>query len=264
MYKTKQFILCILIMGLFTSSCSKENIYLSFNEFQTFSISETLTTDNYDERINKTESFSFTDGKLQSGKVTQVIPHFNHTTECPSNISYALDVTVMGCVVEKATYTLNSDGYAVSCVLEESGLSRHYQFTYTNGYLSSIYEEINGDESFSMELSYEKGNLIKTKEHIHNNEYVCKFVSTPEKNVGKLPLHYLTELYPLYFHNMAMYAGILGKAPNHLIQQITVEHNTTDSVSYTYQFSNEYITSCNIKITNNVATSFRSLHFNYE
>ena len=81
MYKTKQFFLSILIMGLFTLSCSKEDIYLSFNEFQTFSISETLTTDNRYERINKTKSFCFTDSKMQTGQEKQMITHLNPTSE---------------------------------------------------------------------------------------------------------------------------------------------------------------------------------------
>ncbi len=257
--------LIILSFIILAVSCSKDKTYLSLNKFQKFSILEDLTTDDPRELTKKTETLYFTDGELQTCTVTQVIPHYdNYTIECESNLSYANTVTMTGCVGEKATYTLNKDGFAVSCNVEESGLLRHYEFTYQNKYLSTVTETINNTETIRIELFYNKGDLIKMTETKSDDKYTLHFIPTPEKNVGKLPLLYLTEIYPLYFHKMAIYAGILGKTPQHLIQQITIENNTTDAANYSYKYSNGYIISCEIEIITGIYKSYRSLKFNYE
>lgn len=259
----KKKLMIILSAGIILS-CSKGDKYSAFNSFSAFIISETLATDNPDERIQKTETFAFNDDRLQSATVTQVIPHFNHTTECQSNLSHInTHVTVSDCTGGIATYTLNKDKYAVSCDVEESGLLRHYEFTYKDGYLGSVTETINGSESFRMELFYDKGSLVKTTESIHNNEHILRFTPTPEKNVAKLPLLYLTEIYPLYFHKMAIYAGFLGKAPQHLIQQITSETSQSDTANYSYKFNNNYVINCRIEVITSGGNGYRSLQFYY-
>ncbi|MDR2916734.1 MAG: DUF4595 domain-containing protein [Tannerella sp.] len=258
--------LIILFLAILVVSCSKDKTYLSFSEFQKFSISENLTTDDPHELIQKTETLYFTDGELQSGTVKQVIPYYdNYTLECESNLSYTNTVVIMtGCGGEKATYIVNKEGFAVSCNVEESGLLRHYEFTYRNEYLCTVTETIDNTETFRMELFYNKGDLIKTTITRSDENNTLHFAPTPEKNVSRLPLLYLTEIYPLYFHKMAIYAGILGKAPQHLIQQITQENNVSDTANYSYKFSNEYIISCDIEIITGIYKSYRSIKFNYE
>lgn len=263
--KAKLILTVILSAGTFLS-CSKDDKYLSFSDFQTFSILETLTTDDYREQIQKTEALAFINGQLQTGTVTQVIPYYdNYTTICQNDISYAnTNVIVKGCVGDLAIYTLNKEGFAISCDIEDSGLLRHYNFSYKDGYLSSVSETINNTPTFQMELLYNEGCLIKTIEERYDSEYTINFIPTTEKNVGKLPLHYLTEIYPLSFHRMAIYAGILGKAPRRLIQQITSENNISDTVNYSYKFNNEYIINCRIEIKGDGWSSYRSLQFYYE
>lgn len=262
-HKTRLFFIAVFSAGILLS-CSKDDKFRSFSDFQAFTLSETLSTDNSNERILKTETLAFTGGKLQSATVTQVIPHFDYTTECQSILSYTdTHVTVAGCVGETANYTLNKDKYAVSCDVEESGLLRHYEFTYKDSYLGSVVETIGGTESFRMELFYENGNLTKTTETLYDTEYILHFTSTSEKNVAKLPLHYLTEIYPLSFHKAAIYAGLLGKAPQHLVQQITWESDAADTTNYSYKFHNGYINQFSITSITGGGNGYRSLQLYY-
>lgn len=264
--KTKPFLTALLTANIFFSCNKEDDRYLFYNDFQTFSILETLTTDNYLEKTERTEAYTFINSQLQYSTITQVLPYYDHTMECQDNASYAgANTTITGCSVESAVYTLNREGFAVSCDIKDGGQLRHYDFSYTNGYLSAVSEAINNTETFQMELRYNKGDLIQTTEKKTGYDtHTLNFTPTAEENVGKLPLHYLTEIYPLSFHRIAIYAGILGKAPQHLIQQITSESSIPDTAKYSYKFSNEYIISCRIEIKGDGWISSRSLRFHYE
>lgn len=255
----------ILLISSLALACSKDDKYLSLSDFHQFSISETLTTDNDQERIQKTEAFQFLDGQLQASTVTQVMPGYdNYTTTCQYNLAYTDEhATVTSCASRPIVYTLNEDGLAASCEFEDAGQIRRHEFTYKDGLLGSVTEIVDNTKNYYLELFYEKKCLVKTTETGYYHDYTCHFTSSSDKNVGQLPVHYLTEAYPLSFHKTAIYAGLLGEAPPYLIQQITQESTPANTVNYAYKFSNNYIIECQIEIIYSVGKMRRLLKLDY-
>lgn len=116
--------------------------------------------------------YAYTDNKLTSYTNTQsisigeeIVQELSHqvTLQYENNL-----VTMIDSEDNKWIYTLNEQGYATQCTYTTISQIRQYNFTYTDGYLTQLHENItsiNGtlqpeNASHTLSLVYQYGELI--------------------------------------------------------------------------------------------------------
>lgn len=217
--------------------------------------------------VNKIEEFFYEDSYLNGYLYTQEssIADIKDVYTNPVTVQYGADRSSVTLTDEMGTqrkYTLNDMGYATQCEYTSSDQKRQYTFSYTDGYLTQLNEEIFPGEASSegvvsrrMTFSYHNGELVSvTSPSLTGDTFAgygeqqTNFEAGEDMNYYRLPCLLLLDIYPLSFHREAMFAGILGKPTQHL----TVS-------SYPVQTSSGYFekTEYSYKMSNNKPTSLR-------
>ena len=147
-----------------------------------------------------------------------------------------------------STYTLDDNGYAISCVRQEmDGNIRSYSFDYlinTEGkyFLKNITETLDGNKFYSsINIDYSSYRTLRITQQVDKSEqtYIASTSTGNEiANTSEIPYLFLTDLYPLSFHSVAIYGKFLGDAYNTLITDLRPEDNSGSNVTttYTYRF----------------------------
>ena len=157
-----------------------------------------------------------------------------------------------------STYTLDDNGYAVSCIRKEmDGKIRSYTFDYlinTEGkyFLKNITETLDGNQPYSsINIDYSSYRILRITQQVNKSEqtYIAGTSTTNEiANTSEIPYLFLTDLYPLSFHSVAIYGKFLGDAYNTLITNLRPEDNSesNETTTYKYEFDGRgIVTSCN-------------------
>lgn len=209
-------------------------------------VTEIMTTDGH---VNKKETYTFNN--------TQLIRHFTQQKYYPEFITTyetKLDYLENTVIVTDdngniLTYTLNDDGYATFCKYETASQIRFYDFKYTtDNYLTRIEESIGNTFFSSLDLSYENGDLTSVTTIMNGMENKIMYTASTTANSDKLPCLPLSETYPMSTHVEALYAGLLGKTPNHLVAKTQPYGNDDEWNEYHYSI-NESGNISSLKIT---------------
>ena len=118
-----------------------------------------------------------------------------------------------------STYTLDDNGYAVSCIRKEmDGKIRSYTFDYlinTEGkyFLKNITETLDENQPYSsINIDYSSYRTLRITQQVNKSEqtYIASTSTTNEiANTSEIPYLFLTDLYPLSFHSVAIYGKFL-------------------------------------------------------
>ena len=190
------------------------------------------TYSNYKEEVTRTENFYYdTDSRLTRHLTKQVFTvtmngHVDtDSLQFENTVTYTPnEVTINDAFGNVSIYTLNQAGYATSCIRRESEgtFIRNYTFLYSaDSQLTEVTETINNNvwSRISLQPTSEPKATLTILSGGGENTNVFH-LTLGEKNTSCLPWLYLTEQHPLKLHQEAMYAQLLGKAPELLIQSI--------------------------------------------
>lgn len=251
------------------SACSEEETPLVPVEMPGMVIAEKIISDAG--IVNRTEEFYYNEAqqltrRVMKQKYTVTVGGYTDTDSLrlENKVTYAPDeVTVTDASDNVSTYLLNDQGYATSCIRREANTrqSRIYTFGYSNdGTLKEVMEIIGGE--IVSRISIQPQTETTATFHSENGEVSSTFLLTlGEENTSHLPWLYLTEQYPLNLHQDAMYAQLLGKSPERLIQSLRPE--TGDGLTtYTYTTdAAEHLRSCTESILSYGATYRRTVNY---
>lgn len=215
--------------------------------------------------VNKTEEFFYEDSYLNGYLYTQEssIADIKDVYTHPITVEYGADRSSVTLTDEMGTqrkYTLNDLGYATQCEYTSSDQKRQYTFSYTDGYLTELDEEIlpgeassTGVVSRSMTFNYHNGELISVtypsltgETFAGYGEQQMNFEAGEDINYYRLPCPLLLDIYPLSFHREAMFAGILGKPTQHLTvasYPVQTSGSYYEKTEYSYKMNNHKPTS---------------------
>lgn len=166
-----------------------------------------------------------------------------------------------------STYTLNNNGYAISCVRQEGNYKRYYTFSYLisadgRHFLKNITESLDGSKPYSaINIDYNSYKELHITEltDSHEQSYTATASSHNEMaNASEIPFRFLTELYPLSFHTAAIYGKLLGDPYNVLVTQLQPDENSesNETTTYNYKFgANNMVTSCE-EVTNSYGEDY--------
>lgn len=176
-----------------------------------------------------------------------------------------------------STYTLNDRGYATSCISQDmAGNIRTYTFSYLINtedkyYLENVTEKLNdGKEYSSVTIDYSNFRALrilqKTDTFEHNST-----ATTPSgdeiTNISEIPSLFITDIYPLSMHTVAIYGKILGEPFNTLITKIIPDQNeeSNETTTYTYTLDKRgIVTSCR-QVTNSYGQNYtRNINYTIE
>ena len=167
-----------------------------------------------------------------------------------------------------STYTLDDNGYAVSCIRKEmDGKIRSYTFDYlinTEGkyFLKNITETLDGNKSYSsINIDYSSYRTLRITQQVNKSEqtYIAGTSTTNEiANTSEIPYLFLTDLYPLSFHSVAIYGKFLGDAYNTLITDLRPEDNSgsNETTTYTYRFDKKDVDISCSELTKSYGTDY--------
>lgn len=167
-----------------------------------------------------------------------------------------------------STYTLDDNGYAISCVRQEmDGKIRSYTFDYlinTEGkyFLKNITETLDGNKSYSsINIDYSSYRTLRITQQVDKSEqtYIASTSTGNEiANTSEIPYLFLTDLYPLSFHSVAIYGKFLGDAYNTLITDLRPEDNSgsNETTTYTYRFDKKDIDISCSELTKSYGTDY--------
>lgn len=156
-----------------------------------------------------------------------------------------------------STYTLNDKGYATTCTSQDmAGNTRTYTFSYLINtedkyYLENITERLdNGKEYSSITIDYNNFRALRIQQKVDAFEH-NSMATTPSgdeiANISEIPSLFITDMYPLSMHAVAIYGKILGEPANYLITQLIPDSNgeSEETTTYTYTLDNRgIVTSC--------------------
>lgn len=160
-----------------------------------------------------------------------------------------------------STYTLNDNGYAISCIRREmDGKIRSYTFDYLINaegkyFLKNITEMLDGDQPYSsIHIDYSSSRELHITQlvDIYEQSYTATTpVGEEIINASELPFMFLTELYPLNLHTAGIYGKLLGDSYNILIDQLKPDENSESKevTTYLYAFNKQYIINSYREIT---------------
>ena len=207
-------------------------------------------TQTYDYSAGRLINFTSTQSFVAGGELFKI--------ENATNVVYGDHQAVVTDEINNiSTYTLDDNGYAISCVRQEmDGKIRSYTFDYlinTEGkyFLKNITEILDGNKSYSsINIDYSSYRTLRITQQVDKSEqtYIASTSTGNEiANTSEIPYLFLTDLYPLSFHSVAIYGKFLGDAYNTLITNLRPEDNSgsNETTTYKYEFDRRgIVTSC--------------------
>lgn len=225
-------LMAAVIMLLPACSSEEENwveVNIPLPEMSRMVLTENISSDAHD--VLKTDEFHYTNGMLASHLTNQSFIGQSIDYEVTGSYS-GQTATFTSSTGNTSVYTLDNEGHASRCTYTSSSQTREYKFTYTNGYLTQLSESIDGAETATLTLNYCNGDLLS----VSSNDNQINYQADKTVNYYHLPCLDLLEMYPLSFHQEAIYARLLGKPTQHLISRTAPEGNSEEYTDYTYDF----------------------------
>ena len=218
-------------------------------------------TQTYDYSAGRLINFTSTQSFVAGGELFKI--------ENATNVVYGDHQAVVTDEINNiSTYTLDDNGYAISCVRQEmDGKIRSYTFDYlinTEGkyFLKNITETLDGNKSYSsINIDYSSYRTLRITQQVDKSEqtYIASTSTGNEiANTSEIPYLFLTELYPLSFHSVAIYGKFLGDAYNTLITDLRPEDNSgsNETTTYTYRFDKKDVDISCSELTKSYGTDY--------
>ena len=220
-------------------------------------------TQTYDYSAGRLINFTSTQSFVAGGELFKI--------ENATNVVYGDHQAVVTDEINNiSTYTLDDNGYAISCVRQEmDGKIRSYTFDYlinTEGkyFLKNITETLDGNKSYSsINIDYSSYRTLRITQQVDKSEqtYIASTSTGNEiANTSEIPYLFLTDLYPLSFHSVAIYGKFLGDAYNTLITDLRPEDNSgsNETTTYTYRFDKKDVDISCSELTKSYGTDYAS------
>ena len=218
-------------------------------------------TQTYDYSAGRLINFTSTQSFVAGGELFKI--------ENATNVVYGDHQAVVTDEINNiSTYTLDDNGYAISCVLQEMDCKiRSYTFDYlinTEGkyFLKNITETLDGNKSYSsINIDYSSYRTLRITQQVDKSEqtYIASTSTGNEiANTSEIPYLFLTDLYPLSFHSVAIYGKFLGDAYNTLITDLRPEDNSgsNETTTYTYRFDKKDVDISCSELTKSYGTDY--------
>ena len=218
-------------------------------------------TQTYDYSAGRLINFTSTQSFVAGGELFKI--------ENATNVVYGDHQAVVTDEINNiSTYTLDDHGYAISCVRQEmDGKIRSYTFDYlinTEGkyFLKNITETLDGNKSYSsINIDYSSYRTLRITQQVDKSEqtYIASTSTGNEiANTSEIPYLFLTDLYPLSFHSVAIYGKFLGDAYNTLITDLRPEDNSgsNETTTYTYRFDKKDVDISCSELTKSYGTDY--------
>ena len=218
-------------------------------------------TQTYDYSAGRLINFTSTQSFVAGGELFKI--------ENATNVVYGDHQAVVTDEINNiSTYTLDDNGYAISCVRQEmDGKIRSYTFDYlinTEGkyFLKNITETLDGNKSYSsINIDYSSYRTLRITQQVDKSEqtYIASTSTGNEiANTSEIPSLFLTDLYPLSFHSVAIYGKFLGDAYNTLITDLRPEDNSgsNETTTYTYRFDKKDVDISCSELTKSYGTDY--------
>lgn len=218
-------------------------------------------TQTYDYSASRLINFTSTQSFVAGGELFKI--------ENATNVVYGDHQAVVTDEINNiSTYTLDDNGYAISCVRQEmDGKIRSYTFDYlinTEGkyFLKNITETLDGNKSYSsINIDYSSYRTLRITQQVDKSEqtYIASTSTGNEiANTSEIPYLFLTDLYPLSFHSVAIYGKFLGDAYNTLITDLRPEDNSgsNETTTYTYRFDKKDVDISCSELTKSYGTDY--------
>lgn len=218
-------------------------------------------TQTYDYSAGRLINFTSTQSFVAGGELFKI--------ENATNVVYGDHQAVVTDEINNiSTYTLDDNGYAISCVRQEmDGKIRSYTFDYlinTEGkyFLKNITETLDGNKFYSsINIDYSSYRTLRITQQVDKSEqtYIASTSTGNEiANTSEIPYLFLTDLYPLSFHSVAIYEKFLGDAYNTLITDLRPEDNSgsNETTTYTYRFDKKDVDISCSELTKSYGTDY--------
>ena len=218
-------------------------------------------TQTYDYSAGRLINFTSTQSFVAGGELFKI--------ENATNVVYGDHQAVVTDEINNiSTYTLDDNGYAISCVRQEmDGKIRSYTFDYlinTEGkyFLKNITETLDGNKSYSsINIDYSSYRTLRITQQVDKSEqtYIASTSTGNEiANTSEIPYLFLTDLYPLSFHSVAIYGKFLGDAYDTLITNLMPEDNSgsNETTTYTYRFDKKDVDISCSELTKSYGTDY--------
>ena len=218
-------------------------------------------TQTYDYSAGRLINFTSTQSFVAGGELFKI--------ENATNVVYGDHQAVVTDEINNISpYTLDDNGYAISCVRQEmDGKIRSYTFDYlinTEGkyFLKNITETLDGNKSYSsINIDYSSYRTLRITQQVDKSEqtYIASTSTGNEiANTSEIPYLFLTDLYPLSFHSVAIYGKFLGDAYNTLITDLRPEDNSgsNETTTYTYRFDKKDVDISCSELTKSYGTDY--------
>lgn len=218
-------------------------------------------TQTYDYSAGRLINFTSTQSFVAGGELFKI--------ENATNVVYGDHQAVVTDEINNiSTHTLDDNGYAISCVRQEmDGKIRSYTFDYlinTEGkyFLKNITETLDGNKSYSsINIDYSSYRTLRITQQVDKSEqtYIASTSTGNEiANTSEIPYLFLTDLYPLSFHSVAIYGKFLGDAYNTLITDLRPEDNSgsNETTTYTYRFDKKDVDISCSELTKSYGTDY--------
>ena len=218
-------------------------------------------TQTYDYSAGRLINFTSTQSFVAGGELFKI--------ENATNVVYGDHQAVVTDEINNiSTYTLDDNGYAISCVRQEmDGKIRSYTFDYlinTEGkyFLKNITETLDGNQPYSsINIDYSSYRTLRITQQVDKSEqtYIASTSTGNEiANTSEIPYLFLTDLYPLSFHSVAIYGKFLGDAYNTLITDLRPEDNSgsNETTTYTYRFDKKDVDISCSELTKSYGTDY--------
>ena len=218
-------------------------------------------TQTYDYCAGRLINFTSTQSFVAGGELFKI--------ENATNVVYGDHQAVVTDEINNiSTYTLDDNGYAISCVRQEmDGKIRSYTFDYlinTEGkyFLKNITETLDGNKFYSsINIDYSSYRTLRITQQVDKSEqtYIASTSTGNEiANTSEIPYLFLTDLYPLSFHSVAIYGKFLGDAYNTLITDLRPEDNSgsNETTTYTYRFDKKDVDISCSELTKSYGTDY--------
>lgn len=146
---------------------------------------------------------------------------------------------------------------ATTCTSQDmAGNTRTYTFSYLINtedkyYLENITEKLDDGKEYSfITIDYSNFRALRIQQKVDTFEHNST-ATTPSDNeianISEIPSLFITDMYPLSMHAVAIYGKILGEPANYLITQLIPDSNgeSEETTTYTYTLDNRgIVTSC--------------------
>lgn len=221
--------------------------------------------------VTVTQTYAYNAGRLTSFTTAQSFTAGGESfkIENATNVVYKEHQAIVTDEINNvSTYTLNDNGYAISCVRQEmDGKIRSYTFDYlvnTEGkhFLKNMTETLDGNRPYStINIDYSNFRALRITQQVDTYEQTytaSTSVGNEIANTSEIPFLFLSELYPLSLHSAAVYGKILGDAYGTLITQLVPDGNSesNETTTYTYKFNEKNVDISCEELTNSYGTNY--------